>query len=86
MKTTDKLFTNLCNKIDYLEEQVLYWKDKFEAEQATNNQILNENLAIAKKGLANAFLFAISASDDEHGNLVISKDNRKELAKNYITE
>jgi hypothetical protein len=46
--------------------------------------MLNDNLETAKQGVANALRFALLVSDDENGNLVISKDNRKDLAEFWI--
>ena len=82
MKTMDRTFYSLCEEIDDLKEQVSYWKQMYEAERDEYNIQLNERLEQSKKGVANALMFALSVSDDENGNLVISKKNRKSLAKN----
>jgi len=84
MKTTEKTFYSLCEEIDDLKEAVEYYKNLYETEKASNNKMLNDNLDSAKKGVANALRFALSISDDENGNLVISKENRKDLAENWI--
>lgn len=84
MKQLDKTFYILCEAIDTLKEEVEYWKTMYETERDNNNKILNENLETAQKGVANALRFALSVSDDEDGNLIISKENRKDLAKNWI--
>lgn len=84
MKTIEKNLYRLCNTIDELEAEVEYWKSKYEEEVATNNSMLNDNLEYAKRGVANALMFALSVKDDENGNLVIDKESRKELAKSWI--
>jgi len=83
MKKAERTFYSLCQEIDDLNESVEYWKGLYEAERKTNNDMLNENLESAKKGVTNALRFALSVSDDENGNLVISKDDRKQLAENW---
>jgi hypothetical protein len=82
-RTIDIKFSDLCDEIDYwkartmkAEEDADYWKNEY-----TEN--LNKNLASAQKGVANALMFALSVRDDENGNLVIDKENRKTLAENY---
>lgn len=80
MKQIEKTFYSLCEEIDDLKEAVKYWKNLYETERATNNKMLNDNLETAKQGVTNALKFALSFSDDENGNLVISKENRKDLA------
>lgn len=82
MKTMDRTFYSLCEEIDDLKETVAYWKGMYETERDENNKQLNERLEQSKKGVANALMFALSVSDDENGNLVISKENRKSLAEN----
>ena len=84
MKTTEKTFYSLCEEIDNLKEELEYYKNLYETEKASNNKMLNENLESAKRGVANALQFTLSVSDDENGNLVISKENRKDLAENWI--
>ena len=84
MKTTEKTFYSLCEEIDDLKEAVEYYKNLYETERASNNKMLKDNLDSAKKGVANALRFALSISDDENGNLVISKENRKDLAESWI--
>jgi hypothetical protein len=83
MKKSERTFYSLCQEIDDLNESVEYWKSLYEAERKINNDRLNENLESAKQGVANALRFALSVSDDENGNLVISKDDRKQLAENW---
>jgi hypothetical protein len=83
MKTIDVKFYNLCDEIDYWKERVekaeadaKYWRDEY------LNRI-NENLASAQKGITNALMFALSIRDDENGNLIIDKEERKILADNW---
>ena len=84
MKKIDRTFHSLCEEIDDLKEAVEYWKTMYKTERATNNKMLNDNLETAKQGVANALRFDLYVSDDENGNLVISKENRKDLAENWI--
>ena len=74
----------LSSQIDDLKEKVAYWQNKYEEEKAMNNKMLNENLASAKKGVANALMFALSVKDDADGNLIIDKESRKELADSWV--
>ena len=83
MKTTEKTFYSLCQEIDDLKETVEYYKHLYETERATNNLMLKENLLSANQDVANALRLALCVSDDENGNLVISKEDRKYLAKNW---
>jgi hypothetical protein len=80
------LVNELCNEIDFLKEERDYYKDLYEKERSQNNKMLNENLERSKKELGNALMFALSTTDDPNGNLVISKENRQKLAKNYKQE
>ena len=71
MKTADIKFLELCDEIDYwkerakqAEEDAKYWQEEY-------SKHLNEGLVSAKKGVANALMFALSVRDDENGNLVI---------------
>lgn len=86
MNTADRTFLSLCEEIDDLKEAVTYWKEMYEIEKSENTRQLNESLESSKKGIANALMIALSCSDDENGNLVISKDNRATLAKNWKKE
>jgi hypothetical protein len=81
--TFDRTVYNLCEEIDDLKQEVKYWREKYEEEKRANTKMLDENLQQAKQGVANALMFALSAQDDENGNLVISKSKRKELADRY---
>ena len=83
MKTTEKTFYSLCEEIDYLKEEVEYYKNLYETERADNCKMLNDSIDNAKQGVANALLFALSVTDDENGNLIISKEDRKNLAQNW---
>lgn len=79
----DRTILSLCDEIDMLNLGVTYWKKKYENEYYENMKMAEESLAAAKKGVGDALVFAFATHNDEHGNLVISKDNRKELAKNF---
>lgn len=83
MKTIDIKFSELCDEIDFwkerseqAEQDAEYWKNQYQT-------LLNESLINAKKGVANALMFALHATDDENGNLVIDKESRKKIAETY---
>ena len=66
MKNTfDRTVYSLCLEIDELKEEVKYWREKYEEEKNANAKMLDENLAQAKQGVANALRFALSVQDDE---------------------
>jgi len=79
-RTIDYKFAELCDEIDVLEDRVEYWKSRYNELMAESIKQSNENIDTAKKGVANALMFALSVKDDESGNLVISKEDRKLLA------
>lgn len=84
MKSTfDKTVYSLCKEIDELKAEVDYWRQKYEEERAINVKMVDENLSNAKHGVANALRFAMSLQDDEHGNLIIDKENRQFLAESW---
>lgn len=82
MKAIERTVYELCQEIDALKEEVKYWKELFEAERKENTDNLNERLAESKKGVAQALMFCLSVKD-ENGNLVLPKENRKELAEHF---
>jgi len=79
----DRTVYSLCEEIDDLKEEVKYWKQRYENEVQERNAEWKERNEQAMQGVANALHFALSVKDDENGNLVISKENREHLAKNY---
>jgi hypothetical protein len=79
----DMTVYSLCDKIDRLEDEVAHWRQKYENEVSERNAEWKERGDEAMKGVANALMFALSVSDDANGNLVISKDNRQNLAENW---
>ena len=81
--TFDKTVSMLCTRIDNLEYEVDHWKTKYENEVKQQAIDSKERMEEAQKGLANALMFALSVRDDEHGNLVIGKEEREELAANW---
>lgn len=81
MKQVERTIYQLCEEIDYLKAEVVHYKKLYEAERKENSETLDRNLQQAKEGVATALMFALSVSDDENGNLVISKENRETLAK-----
>lgn len=83
MKSFDKTVSQLCERIDNLEAEVEYWKSKYEDETRQRSIESTQRMKEAQKGVANALMFALSVRDDEQGNLVISKEDRKSLAENW---
>ena len=83
MKTSEKTIIDLCDRIDFLEQEVEYWKNKYKNEIKERAEEANISLQSAQKDMANALLFALSVRDDENGNLVLPADERSELAKNW---
>jgi hypothetical protein len=79
----DRTIQSLCNQIDDLEQEVKYWKERYEKEVKERNEEWKQRHEESMKGVANALRFALAVSDDENGNLVISKENRKELAETW---
>jgi hypothetical protein len=79
----DRTIQSLCHQIDDLEQEVLYWKERYETEVKERNEEWKQRNEETMKGVANALRFALAVSDDENGNLVISKENRKELAETW---
>lgn len=81
--TFDRTVFDLCLKIDNLKEEVDYWKQKYENERNENMNNINENLERSKQGIARALMFALHVKDDENGNLIIDKEDRKVLAEQF---
>jgi hypothetical protein len=82
-KTIDYKFSELCDEIDKWKDHAEYWKKKYEEEIQASIKRSNESMDIAKKGVANALMFALSVKDDKHGNMIIEKKDREILAKDY---
>jgi hypothetical protein len=83
MKTVDVKFLQLCNEIDQWKDEANYWKEKYEELNKEYSQHLNQSLASAQKGVANALMFALSVKEDENGNLIINKESRKDLSETW---
>lgn len=83
MKTIDRTVYQLCERIDDLKTEVEYWKSKYEAEIRQQAVESKQRLEDAQKGVANVLMFALAVRDDEHGNLVIPKEERKALAESW---
>jgi len=82
-KTIDYKFSELCEEIDRWKNEAQYWKEKYEEEISESIERTNESIEMSKKGIANALMFALSVTDDENGNMVINKQDRKTLAENW---
>ena len=76
----DNVF-QLCEKIDSLESEVVYWKELYLAERDESNRHLNERLSEAKRGAGLALSLALSVKEDGQGGLTINKEDRKEISK-----
>ena len=82
-RTIDIKFHELCEEIDYWKNQANYYKDLYEKEVTQRSIESKERLLQTQKDVANALRLALYATDDKDGNLVIDKESRKELAKNW---
>ncbi len=83
MRTIEKTIFDLCDEIDSLKDDVLYWKEMYENERNESNRLLNERMEDTKTGIANALMFALSVKDNPDGSLSINKEDRKMLASRY---
>ncbi len=81
MKTIDIKFFELCDEIDQWKEEVKFWKDKYEKLEKDYKNHLDNSLKSAQKDVANILTFALHATDDKNGNLVISKNSREIIKK-----
>lgn len=83
MRKSDATFIDLCDEIDELKDAVSYWKQMYENERDASIKQMNERFEETKKGVGQALMFALSVRDNEDGSLSISKEDRKQLAKNF---
>lgn len=86
MKTVpriESLTSSLCDEVDYWKAEAEYWKEQYESERKRYDELLSDNMLTAQRGVAQALMFALSVKDDENGNLVILKEDRKELAEQF---
>lgn len=74
---------DLCNQIDYWKDKAMTYKKLYEDEIKQRSIESNERLEDAKRGVGQALMFALSVKDDQDGNLIINKEDRKLLAKGY---
>lgn len=82
MKSTAELtLMQLCQEVDYWKSRVEEAENTSKYWEAKYTELLNRSLLDAKKGVANALAIALHATDDSDGNLVISKEGRKEISK-----
>lgn len=81
--TFDRTVYSLCLEIDALREEVRHWQEKYEEERSSNIEMTNERIKDSHIGIANALMFAFHVKDDENGNLVINREDRKALAESY---
>ena len=76
MKTIGLKFSELCEELDYYKDSADYWKKMYDEEIRKSSIRSTEALIEAKRGVANALKFALVATDDAKGNLVIKKEDR----------
>ncbi len=79
----DRTIRSLCNEIDYLSEENNYLKEQIDLLKKEMQENFQREWKTTQEGLANALRFAMAAEDDADGNLVIPKEKRSSLAKNY---
>ena len=85
INTFNRTVKSLCEEIDYLKEEIMCLEELYESEKMKNISMTNENLKRAQIDVANTLRFALCVKDNENGDLVISKEDRKNLSKNFIT-
>ena len=83
MTTANKTFLQLCEEVDYYKEKAEYFENLYKQERDKYSRQLNDSLEEAKKGVGEALMFMLNVTDDAEGNLVIKKENRKQLADQY---
>jgi hypothetical protein len=83
MKTFDIKFSELCDEIDYYKFEAERWKAKYEELKNETTKKTSDDLTRAQRDVGNALMFAFHVKDDENGNLVINKEDRKELTKRF---
>ena len=85
MRTVDVKFFELCDEIDHwkrraaeAEKEANYWKTEY------HNHI-RTSLVRTNRDIANMLTLALHVTDDENGNLVISKESREEMVEQIKT-
>ena len=81
--TTELSFLDLCSRVDYWKTRANHFEELYNEERQENVTNLNNSIESAKKGVANALLFSLSATDNPDGSMTIDKDSRTVLAKSY---
>lgn len=79
----DVTIQDLCYKVDDLQAEINYWKEKYDSLLQEMNQQTAQRLEESNKAIANALRFAFSVTDDADGNLIIDSESRKNLAENW---
>ena len=80
-RTADILFVELCDKIDELKLDVMYWKKEYEEMRNMHTKQVNDSIEDNKKMIGFGLSLVLNASEDIDGNLVIAKQNRKGIAE-----
>jgi hypothetical protein len=83
MKTIELKFYELCDEIDFYKEEAIRWKEKYDELMQESFKETKERIEAAQRGVAKALMFALSTTTDKNGNLIINKENRKQLSKNW---
>ena len=83
MRQVELTIIELCEEIDLLKEERNYWKQLYQTERDERNIELNERMDDAKRGVAQALMFALSVKDNQDGSISISKENRNQLAETF---
>lgn len=78
-RRADKLVSDLCEEIDIWKAEAEMWKEKYDSLNREYSKYFDESLKASQKGVAEALKFALYSSDDKDGNLVISRENRKQF-------
>lgn len=81
--TFDRTVFSLCLEIDELKEEVAHWKSEYDKIRKEYAASMNAQLKSSQQAIGNALKFALAVKDDADGNLVITKDKRDELAKDF---
>jgi len=81
MENNEKTIESIYKEIDDLKEKIKDYKEMYETVKAINNQILSDSLVSTQKGTPTNVMFFMTVSEDENGNLVFKKENRKLLVE-----
>jgi hypothetical protein len=83
MRTSDVKFIDLCDEIDYWKEKCKKAEADAEYWRGCYADHLHESIKSAEQGVAKALMFALHATDDANGNLIITPESRIELKESF---